>query len=52
MLAIVFGFSTLPVFLLTAVVYIQSSIQWVSSSVRKLLQHEPDQLCQGLCSVA
>jgi hypothetical protein len=39
MLAVVFGFSTLPVFLLTAVVYAQSSIQWVRSSISKLLKH-------------
>jgi len=42
----------IAVFLPAAVVYTQSSIQWVRSNIAKWLHHEPDQFHQALCLVA
>jgi len=42
----------IAVFLLTAAVYTQPSLQWVRSNIAKWLHHEPDQLRQVLCFVA
>jgi len=42
----------IAMFLPTAVVYTQSSIQWVRSNIAKWLHSETDQLRQSLCFVS